>query len=69
MISLPFAAQGFVMDGGVLTDRGYSMIMGELFLALSASFASVFVYKISRLYAKCIPSLLASITFALATTV
>ncbi|MFQ5970358.1 MAG: glycosyltransferase family 39 protein [Nitrososphaerales archaeon] len=68
-LSLPFAATGFIMDGGDFKLIGYSMIMGELSLAIFASLASMFVYKICRLFAQRTTSLLASITFAFATTV
>ncbi|MFQ5941451.1 MAG: ArnT family glycosyltransferase [Nitrososphaerales archaeon] len=68
-LSLPFASVGFMLDGGDLNIFGYSIIMAELFLAICASFAALFVYKICRFYAQPIPSLLAAITFAFATSV
>ena len=69
LVSLPFAALGFLIDGNRFSVFGHALLMDELFLALTSSLAAFFVYKMCRLYSNPAPSLLASLTFALATPV
>ena len=67
IVSLPFAILGFLADGNTFNVFGHVLLADETFLALASSLAAFFVYKICRFYSGPVPSLLASLTFAVAT--
>jgi len=70
ILALPFAELGFFLDGGTTINLwGNAVIFDELFVALTSALSAFVVYKICRFYAEPIPSLLASITLALGTSV
>lgn len=69
ILSFPFAAYGFILDGNKLSFFGGALLMDELFLSLVSALAAFFVYKICRLYSEPLPSLLASLSLALGTSV
>jgi hypothetical protein len=68
IISFPVSAVGFILDGNTLKLLGHILYADEGFLAFCSSLAAIFVYRICRFYSDQIPSLLASLAFALATT-
>lgn len=69
ILSLPFAALGFTLDGNTLNTLGHILLMDELFIGTAAALAILFVYKICRYYAPPLPSLLASLSLAFGTSV
>jgi hypothetical protein len=69
LISFPFAALGFLLDGGVLKHSGYAILLVEFFLAISGAFASLLVYRMSRWYAEIPESLLTAFVLAFGTSV
>ena len=69
ILSYPFAAVGFSLGGGSLVLPGPAQVADEAFLAISASVAVYFVYRICRLYAGDRASLLVALAVAFATPV
>jgi hypothetical protein len=66
-LSLPFGVAGFLLDGGKLGLNTLAVLTDEGFVALCAALAALVLYKVCRMYAPPIPSLLASLTLAFGT--
>jgi len=67
ILSFPFAALGFVLDGNTLNLWGWSLVMDEVFVAICSAVAVLLVYEIARFYASERASLVAAFALAFAT--
>ena len=67
ILSFPFAALGFVLDGNTLNLWGWSLILDEAFVAVCSAAAVTVVYETARLYASEKASLAAALALAFAT--
>jgi len=67
ILSFPFAALGFVLDGNTLNLWGWSLILDEAFVAVCSAVAVTVVYETAKLYASEKPSLVAALALAFAT--
>lgn len=68
-VSLPFAVAGFLLDGNKLNLWGNALLMDELFVSIASSVGVYFTYKICRLYARPLQSLITGLTIAFGTSV
>jgi hypothetical protein len=66
-LSAPFGVVGFLLNGGKLGLHSWAILTDEGFVAICAALAALVVYKVCRMYAPPIPSLLASLTLAFGT--
>ncbi len=69
IVSFPFAAMGFILDGSKLNIFGNALLLDELFLGMTAALAVLFTYKICRFYAQPIPSFISALVLAFGTSV
>jgi hypothetical protein len=69
LLSFPFATLGIILDGGVMKNTGFAVLLVEFFVALCAAFASLLVFRICRWYAEVPQSMLASFVLAFGTLV
>jgi hypothetical protein len=67
ILSFPFAALGFVLDGNTLNLWGWSLISDEAFVAICSAVAVTVVYETAKLYASEKASLVAALALAFAT--
>jgi len=69
VMTFPFAAAGFRIDGGEFSPFGTALLLDELAIALTGALAILFAYRICRFYAPPRPSFVASMCLAFGTTV
>lgn len=67
IITLPFAALGFIMNGGKFTVFGWPLVFAEISVALCNAFAVFLVYKVGRLYFGQRASALLALAYAFST--
>jgi hypothetical protein len=68
-LSYPFGVLGFLLNHGDLVIRSWAILTDEGFVALCAALSALVLYKICRMYAPPLSSLLASLTLAFGTIV
>lgn len=66
ILSFPFAALGFTLDGNTLNVFGSALILDEAFVAISSAVATLVVYEIARIYASNRSSLVAALALTFA---
>jgi 4-amino-4-deoxy-L-arabinose transferase-like glycosyltransferase len=67
ILTLPFAALGFLTDGGQFSVFGWTMVLSEIPIALCNALAAYLVYRIARLYFDARLSALLAIVYAFST--
>jgi hypothetical protein len=69
VLTYPFGALGFSLDGGEFNPFGNALLLDEAAIALAGALGILFTYRICRFYAPPRPSFLASLCLAFGTTV
>ena len=65
-LAYPFASLGFALDG-TFTPFGYASLFNEIFISFVNSLAAIFVYKLSRLFAREGTSFFIALAYAFST--
>jgi hypothetical protein len=69
VLTYPFGALGFSLDGGEFSPFGNALLLDEAAIAFAGALGILFTYRICRFYAPPQPSFLASMCLAFGTTV